>query len=575
MKKTVLILSVLSTILFGSCSGFLDVKSNNVVSADALTEENLEALISPLYNSVWFNFNNNFIIGIGDGMSYNVDHNADYVGDYSHLTVTALTPSLGDAWNSFYKVVQNANKVIITINSMAADEALKTEGIAEARFMRGLAYWYLTSLWRNVIISDNPTPLVTNPLVNAHRAQDVWEFAIRDLEFAAKYLPETSSGNGRLNRYSAFGMLSRIYLDYAGFKAAGDSGNANVGTRDAVYLDLAKKAAQKVVDSGTFDLMPNFPDLFMIDNNNNVESMFALQWMPGLDGRQENQPTNSTCSFVACHALISGGEAWGTEVEATWNMLQEFTDGTDKDLIRRKATFMGAGDFYPELNKSGGGFRYGWGNDPEKPEYNGGGATPHGRVNVKKGITGNLEDNPAIGPRNSGLNTYMLRYAEVLLNYADATLGNNDNTSDAVALEYFNKVRTRAGMPEKSSITWEDLRRERRVEFCFEGRYWYDLLARSYYRQSEVIDLVNGQNRGTKYALLFEAESAEDGTPLDFDARRNPAEPTLDQERNVGTAGPNTFVLPYPEGELIQNPNLGEAPVAWEFTEERITDLFD
>ena len=61
------------------------------------------------------------------------------------------------------------------------------------------------------------------------------------------------------------------------------------------------------------------------------------------------------------------------------------------------------------------------------------------------------------------------------------------STSDAKALEYFNAVRTRAGLDPKSSIAYEDIRHERRMELCMEGQYWYDLVRRAFYKQQEVI----------------------------------------------------------------------------------------
>ena len=80
--------------------------------------------------------------------------------------------------------------------------------------MRGVAYSYLAMLWGNVIINEDTDELVANPIVNTSPVSDVYEFAMRDLEFAAKYLPEVSSAAGRVNKYSAFGMLSRVYLTY-------------------------------------------------------------------------------------------------------------------------------------------------------------------------------------------------------------------------------------------------------------------------------------------------------------------------------------------------------------------------
>jgi hypothetical protein len=564
MKKIILSVMVTSALMFSACSDFLDIKSNDIITSDALSAENLPALTSPLYNNVWYDFNNNFILAVGDGMSYNMEHNASYFGDFAHFTFTKSTPTLGPAWGSLYNVVQSANKVIITVNSIDADEVAKTQCIAEARFMRGLAYYFLASIWGDAIISDDPTPLVNNPIVETNPKKDVYEFAIRDMEFAAKYLPEISSATGRVNRYSAFGMLSRFYLDYSGYVASGYGQNPNCGTRDEAYLELAKKAAEKVINSGVFRLMDNYPDLFKIENNNNSESMFAFQWVPGVNGSGSDPAayglTSSQVSYLAGIAVASAGEAWGAWTNATHDIMMEYDMS---DTIRRKATWMGYGDFYPELNTAEGGLLIG-------SDADGGHNSEHvpgnSCLNVKKGVTGNMKDNPAINQRNSGLDNYVLRYAEVLLNYADAVLGNNASTSDAKALEYFNAVRTRAVMPSKSSIDYETLRRERRIEFCLEGRYWYFLLARSYYQQQEVVNALNSQNRGLPPTFLFDAPNN-----LRDDPSRDP------QAQAVGTVTPATLMLPLPESDILRNPKLDKdkyPPVPFNFTEEKITDLF-
>ena len=93
----------------------------------------------------------------------------------------------------------------------------------------------------------------------------------------------------------------------------------------------------------------------------------------------------------------------------------------------------------------------------------------------------------------------MLRLAEVYLNYVEAVLGNAESTTDADAIKYFNMIRRRAGVAEKTKLTYEDLRHEYRVEFAFEGLYWYQLVRRSYYKQQEVVNYVNNQNRNASY----------------------------------------------------------------------------
>ncbi|MCW1736223.1 RagB/SusD family nutrient uptake outer membrane protein [Anaerorudis cellulosivorans] len=555
MKTKNIIFSFVVTLALSlaACNDFLDIKPNNLITGSSLTADNLPSLTAPLYNRVWFDFNDKFYFGLGDGMSYNLyAPYSDYVYPFADLSVTGLTGPLVSAWASLYVVIQQSNKVIKSINESSASQEVKNQYIAEARFMRGTAYWYLASLWGNVIITEDPSPLTTNPIVNSNTQKDAFEFAIRDMEFAAKYLPETVGQAGRVNRYSAFGMLSRFYLAYSGFVASNYGENPNVGTRDENYLNLAKQAAKKVIEESSFALMDNYPDLFKIEYNNNSESMFAFQWVPGLNSSTGYGVINTHQAYFAYSSEITGDDAaWGDWTRCPYDMIKEYEKN---DTIRRKATWMGYGDHYPEINKANGGITY-------NRNVSGNSSTT---LNVKKGVTGSSKDNPAIGRMNSALDNYMLRLAEVYLNYAEAILGNATSTSDDMALKYFNDVRKRAGLPAKTSITWEDIRHERRVEFCMEGRYWYDLLSRAYYQQQEVINYIKNQNRGTITPYLFSAPNN-----LSIDPETDPG------NRAVGEVTPAIFLLPYPESELIQNPKLADPPVPYTFTEDRITDLFD
>jgi hypothetical protein len=288
--------------------------------------------------------------------------------------------------------------------------------------------------------------------------------------------------------------------------------------------------------------MDNYADLFNIENNNNTESMFALQWVPNGD----YGVINTQQAYFAYSSDITGDDAaWGYWTRASYNVLQEY-EPTDN---RRKATWMADDDFYAEINKSNGGF-----------------TVDHSKdfLTVKKGVVGSTKDNSKISRMNSALNTYMLRLGEVYLNYAEAALGNNTTTTDAIALMGVNKLRLRANVGTKSSLTYEDIRHERRVELCMEGQYWYDLVRRSYYKQQEVINYITGQNRGTITPILYDTPT----NTVSVDASKSTS------PRAIGVIDATIFVLPYPESELIQNPLLREAPVPYTFTEERITDLF-
>jgi hypothetical protein len=216
-----------------------------------------------------------------------------------------------------------------------------------------------------------------------------------------------------------------------------------------------------------------------------------------------------------------------------------------QDEIRRKATFMARGDFYPEINSANGGYTQ---------DYD-------DRCHVKKGVVGSTTDTGGkSGRMNSALNSYMLRLAEVYLIYAEAILGNQASTADPDALLYFNKVRRRAQMPELGSITFNDIFYERRVELAMEGQFWYDLVRRAYYKQQEVLNFIDTQERTQFYT---------------YDRVTHTCTASTSDSREVDTATPSRMLLPYPESEVIQNSLLKEAPVPYSFTEEKITDLFD
>ncbi|KAA6339769.1 RagB/SusD family nutrient uptake outer membrane protein [termite gut metagenome] len=539
-SKLLYAFAIAFSLLLAGCNDFLDITPNDRITGDNFyqNEDDFKAATAPLYNKVWFDFNDKFYYGLGDGRSYNLyAPYSDYIYPFSDLAETGLTGPLVLAWQSFYNVIQQSNKVIIGITGSSVSESVKNQYMAEARFMRGVAYWYLASLWGNVIISEDSGVLINNQIVNTNPRTDVFEFVIYDLEYAAKYLPETVGQSGRLTKYSAYGMLSRVYLSYAGL-----SSNPNSHTRNQTYLDLAKKAAQTVITESKYKLMPDYASLFMIENNNNSESMFALQWVPNGD----YGVTNTQQAYFAYNSAITGDDAaWGAWTRATYDVLKEYETGD----FRRKATWMSMGDYYSEIGKAAGGFTF-----EESDQY----------CNVKKGVVGSTKDNPSISRMNSALNTYMMRLAEVYLIYAEATLGNAESTADAEALAYFNQVRTRAGLNAKTSLTYKDIIHERLVEFCMEGQYWYDLIRRAYYEQQEVINYIVSQDRGTISPILYDTTN----NTVKIDSSRDP------DDRAIGNIDESIFLLPYPESELVQNPLLKELPVPYEFTEERITDLF-
>lgn len=541
--KTIISIAVAASALtLTSCDDFLEVQPNDRILTDYFykTEADCSASVASLYTRVWFEFNDKFYFAMGDGRGGNLlAPYSNYIHPFADFNDNGLTGPLVSAWGSCYVVVSQASRIINGIESSPLSDEVKRQYIAEARFMRGVAYYYLASCWGNVVLYEDPDVLVSNPLQAPAPRKDVYEFSIRDFEYAALYLPSASPAAGRVNRYSAYGMLSRLYLT-----AAFLSDDPNSHSADAELLELARKAARKVIEEGPFKLMDNYGDLFEIENDNNVESLFQLQW---IDGSTTWGYYNSHQAYLAYGSDITNDEAsWGSYTYAYPECILEFLE--EDNAVRRHHTWMAYGDYYPTIDKANGGLY----------ADNGG----KSRINAKKGVTGSSKDNSAIAHMNSGRNTDMMRFAEVLLNFCEATLGTDERCTNPEAVLYLNMVRARAKVPIKLSFTWDDLRHENRMEFTMEGKYWFDLMRRALYSQQEVINYIVAQDRGTLVPYLW------DETTQTYSVNPD-ASPS---SRAIGAIDGGIFLLDYPETEVLQNPKLRDEPVPYNFTEDRLTD---
>lgn len=554
------ILTIASVLISGlittSCmNSFLEQKNTTNINQETFFDSDaaISQATGPLYNYVWFSFNDKLYYSMGDGRSNNITAQwSNYINVYTNFNETSISEGLQDAWGALYSVVAQSNNTINNIKTMSTSnvsETAKNQGIAEARYMRGVAYWYLASLWGNVIIYENVSDLVDNYVVPTNPQADAMEFALRDLEYAAMYLPETSPQAGRINKYSAYGMLSRLYLSMAGITTDGEYNGSNIrtdfngGTRNQYYLDLARKAAEKVINGSGFKLMDNYYDLFTIANNNNSEALFQLQWMPGTTAAVGYGGNQTISSYFGWSTMVSDGTNWGGATNVSWDLFQEYEAGD----ARKHASVASYGEVYPDMNTKGGGYTYGV---TESPSTNG--------ANIKKYVVGTHDDNGVSYQQSSAVNTTMLRLAEVYLNLADAILGNNASTSDAEALQYFNAVRTRAGLPAVTSIDYLTLRHEYRVETAFEGQFWYFLLRRAYTNQEEVIGYLNSQDRNRVYT--YNTDIAQ-------------YEPSENAPQGVNAATKASFLLPYSDADQNKNEYLKRdaVPVPYEFGEPEVT----
>ncbi|MBN1951013.1 MAG: RagB/SusD family nutrient uptake outer membrane protein [Bacteroidales bacterium] len=513
------ILASLLLILAGSCSKeFLEREPLDSLTMDTYYQsyDELRAAVAPLYSTSWFEYNDKGSFSFGDCLGGNMINPWSYE-DFVYFTYTSLDQTIGSGWASLYRVVGHANLHIRNIQERSAEsieESLKMQVIGEARFMRAVAYFYLVRLWGDVPIIEDNIALSEDYIVPLNRAEDVYQYVINDLMYAIENLPESDPEPGRVTSWSAKAMLAKVYLTYSGYGASG-------GMRNQDRLDSAQYYAGDVVQNGPYALMEDYADLFRIENDNNIESVFAWQWIAGNYG-----DGNSFQAYFAGSGTITGvGDGWGGAVTAT-NDLAGIFDYTDN--IRRKATFMMPNDNYPELNAADGGYT-----------HEGSGA------NFKKYIVGTPDDNNGeVRFMSAANNTYILRYAEVLLIYAESILGNNSQTNDAEALAAFNQVRSRAGVSEFSTLTFRNIFDEKRREMALEGNTWFEIVAWWYFDPDAALEYIAGQDRG----------------------RYIPGDASQTTHEYYSPPG-SKMQLPYPESEVAQNPLFNEPPVPYDFGE--------
>lgn len=497
------------------------------------TDDQIMAGTAPLYNIVWFDYNDKALLSFGEARGGNLNSN-DRTAFINFAPSATDQYTLLPGYKSFYKIIGQSNLTMLSIKNAigsTASESVKNMGIAECRFMRAMGYYNLVNYWGAVpIIYDNVAQLDNASTRNT--IQSVWQFIIIDLKYAAANLPATPYQQGRITKYSAEGMLAKMYLTRAGL-------GATSGSRSQNDLDSAKYYAGDVINNSTYSLLPNYGDLFKSatnnSSNNNSESLFSLQWMPA------SIPWGINNSFQAYMAfdpkITQTGDGWGSAQGGSADLVKYYI-AHPADSIRRKATIMFQGDVYPELDQKDGGIA----------------VTNNYIANIKKYVIGSPADNGGKGGFMAAyINTYMMRLAEVYLIYAEAIMGNSASTSDPIALKYFNAVRTRAGLTSLTSISFDDIFQEKRIELALEGNAWYEILRLYYFNPAKATAYTNAQDKGN-YTINYNA-----GT-------NNPRTWTLVYTPAYYPFTAQTVYMPFPEAELIAAPDLAKTPIPFDFS---------
>lgn len=488
MKKIYLLLAF--PFIFSSCVSLEEEPESNQVSTQFYNNESdANAAVLAVYSAL-INGNDTKTLynrGIQNAPEVATD---DYIGgplasDVNTQAYAALTHDPANSrsqalWEDSYNLINKANIAIDNIEKISKEsisETKRAQYINEAKFLRALIYFNLVRWFKYIPLILHETTTLSSESLNVSQASEdeVYNQIIQDLK-DAESLPspvqQSSIDYGRATAGSAKAILAKVYL-----------------TRQ--QWQLAADKAKEIIDSNWYELFNDFEDIFRTEKKNGIEHIFSIQFK-GNSGLVSHHMARSAAPLSSMVPGVGGSYADAYNPKSD---LYESYAPTDKrrDISLAK-TFVS-----PTNGKS---------YDLSEPVFN------------------KYYDPSVPGSQiNSSVNIPVIRYAEILLIYAEAL--NELNGPTITAYEYLDKVRERAGInllkdsyPNLSKDNFRDsVFQERRKEFVFEFNRWFDL-----------------SRRGADYYVA-----------------------TLKKSGKLNVQ-PKHIHLPIPQRELDINPNLKQNP---------------
>ena len=612
------------------CEDYLDTTNERDTPAynELTTLEALRATTASLYTSPWYYFHKSRFIQLGDARSNNIYNNDNTSNDYNVMATfneTSENNALTYAWGSLYNVITQSAYVIDDYAPYCVSHGVCTQEeanvcVAEARFMRSLAYWFLAMYWHDVPIVENA--VTVSQTAYANRFEDVLQYAICEAEWARKWLPEAPYQTGRVCKTSANVLLSRLYITAGAYAKGGHYSDEFVSNViDRYYADdddyaaafslpeffyaKAVAAAERAISEGPkagIGMMDDYEEIFRVQNNNNKEVLFAIQFTPGNPSTYglANELQGQFC-YDRC---IDNDYGMAFSTFASYDFI--YVSLHRGGLSRTRGNIFPSGmtyDYlYHELDTCA---HYG---EPWTVEQ-----SRTTNIGIKKHVVGGpIATNNQSFKGNSALCTPMLRFSEAYLNLTEAYMGlyNQDETTDQRILSGVNEVRRRAYKTELERGTYpgdygtdgafdlDDLLQERRMAFYMEGVFWPDIVRRSFMGDEHLQHMLDYQNNrlmeyendsimgchrlyGYTYrynqqnpdGLLGTIELREDISTGQYVIARQSRECVHNISEgsycHSGVFGEsdNLWSMIYPPVETNADPNLNKAPIAFDFSE--------
>ncbi len=415
----------------------LDEKPDGLLTPETFynTPNDLKAGVVATYRpfmEFWLNAQGGIPTLAGDDVTSREGSNKEPFRGFDRFTAN---PAYGwlqqHNWDPLFKVIFHANAVINNFEQI--EESFGRDATAaEAFFLRAWAYFRLVRTF-------GPVPLITGAATGEEpraSVDEIYQLIISDLQFAGEKLPASWFGEpGRVTKWGAKLLLAKVYLTSAGWPLQ-QTGN----------YALAASTAQEVLDGSSYRLLPNYRDLWLESNDNNSESVLAVQACADCgDWQLANRMPHS----IGAEAEESGWDDYYAEI----NFFKEFPEGP-----RKEATF--------QTTFSG--------NIPWEQTSQG-----HPYYHKTRGFEVN---------KISSLNAYVMRFADAYLIYAEAA-NKAEGSPSAAAYDAVNTIRRRAAgvsltAPNQdvdlAGLSGDDFHAavvaERGWEFAGEWERWWDLV---------------------------------------------------------------------------------------------------
>jgi len=472
MRNKFLIATAILLLAVMGCDKKLDIANPNTPTTENFwkTAENAQAGVNAIYSTFhrggparwWF-----FLTQVRSDEGYSTSPNANLINNFDRFLITDYNYfETVSSYADFYMGINRCNQVLDNVPAIQMDEARKQQLLGEAKFLRAYFYFQLGTLWGNVplqLSTSTPTDL---PATSNQAA--VYAQVEKDLVEAAPALPLSyDAGNvGRATKGSAYGLLGKTYL------------------QEHKYQDAVNtfKWFTEGEGKGRYHLVPNYRDNFLINTENNPESVFEVQFAVNPNDTHDDD-------------LAPGSDNlnYGSSLPPFFSLRPiGFTDGQARRWVvnefKKENTMSGAQDPRAETT-----FIYDSA-DVRGPQYtiayyrtfaqlsanwsNDSMASPSKKdVFFRKMLNSFTDSGESF---HSGNNYRFMRYADVLLMYAEALNGIGQT---AAAYPYVDSVRMRAGLAPLSTVKpglsqqqfLEQLKHERVTELTGEGHRWEDL----------------------------------------------------------------------------------------------------